>query len=40
MASARSSTGRDRLALNLFIAIPVLAVLVLIHRAQSSAASQ
>jgi hypothetical protein len=39
MAKAHSQTSRDRLAFNFFIAIPVVAVLVLIHRAQAAAKS-
>lgn len=38
MAKPHSQTSRDRLAFNLFIAIPVAAVLILIHRAQSGSA--
>jgi hypothetical protein len=36
--SKPSQTSRDRLAFNFLIAIPVVAVLVLIHRAQSASA--
>lgn len=36
MSKSFSQTSRDRLALNLFIAIPVIALLVVIRRAQAS----